>query len=270
MRGHPEFDVYATSRSQRYLGYQYPAADGRLLAGETAAARETISQTAGIACGFDGRLFCTYYSACCGGRTTPGGDVFPDAAPPLASVPCTWCRDAPLYRWTRTVSRAEFDDRLAKFFARRQTEFATAAAIERESAATQIESALFRIEDGARRHAISSLELRRDVLPQLLPSPRFEVELAGSACRFQGCGSGHGVGLCQWGVRGMALAEYDARSILAHYYPGAALVRVEFSRPKGGDNARSADVTTRPAATAATPAPVSPRGIAPAAGARLR
>ncbi len=37
---------------------------------------------------------------------------------------------------------------------------------------------------------------------------------------FYGRGWGHGVGLCQNGAFGMALAGRSYREILAHYYPG--------------------------------------------------
>ncbi len=41
---------------------------------------------------------------------------------------------------------------------------------------------------------------------------------------FSGKGHGHGIGLCQWGARGRALAGQQAPEILAAYYPGARLV----------------------------------------------
>jgi stage II sporulation protein D len=43
---------------------------------------------------------------------------------------------------------------------------------------------------------------------------------------FEGGGSGHGVGLCQWGAEGMARAGAAAGDILKTYYPGAALGRI--------------------------------------------
>ena len=41
-----------------------------------------------------------------------------------------------------------------------------------------------------------------------------------------GAGSGHGVGMCQWGAVGRARAGQDYRQILATYYPGTRLVRL--------------------------------------------
>jgi SpoIID/LytB domain protein len=40
---------------------------------------------------------------------------------------------------------------------------------------------------------------------------------------FSGAGYGHGVGMCQYGARGMARAGYSYRAILGHYYPGTTV-----------------------------------------------
>jgi stage II sporulation protein D len=43
---------------------------------------------------------------------------------------------------------------------------------------------------------------------------------------FAGRGWGHGLGLSQWGARGLAEAGYTYLQILGHYYPGATLGRL--------------------------------------------
>ncbi|NQV14529.1 SpoIID/LytB domain-containing protein [bacterium] len=42
----------------------------------------------------------------------------------------------------------------------------------------------------------------------------------------RGVGWGHGVGLCQMGALGMALANIGYRDILAHYYPGTTFTKI--------------------------------------------
>jgi stage II sporulation protein D len=111
-RSHPYFDVYSSTRSQSYQGYQY-LSNGRRLAGETAEGRQIARQTAGLVCTDHGEVFCTYYSAVCGGRTTEGGLVFRDAAQPLKSVHCDYCKDAGLYRWTEKHSQLSASQKLA-------------------------------------------------------------------------------------------------------------------------------------------------------------
>ena len=43
---------------------------------------------------------------------------------------------------------------------------------------------------------------------------------------FTTTGSGHGVGMSQYGANGMAKAGYSYKEILRHYYPGASIVRI--------------------------------------------
>ena len=47
-----------------------------------------------------------------------------------------------------------------------------------------------------------------------------------STVSFEGRGWGHGVGLCQWGARGRALAGQNYKQILETYYPKAKLAKV--------------------------------------------
>ncbi len=83
---------------------------------------------------------------------------------------------------------------------------------------------------------LTGYALRRAVGPRLLKSTRFTITRMESApapgeieptvvYRFTGSGYGHGVGLCQIGVRGMASAPYrrSFRQILAHYYRGVTI-----------------------------------------------
>ncbi len=48
--------------------------------------------------------------------------------------------------------------------------------------------------------------------------------------QIRGAGFGHGVGMSQYGARGMALRGADAKTILAHYYTGTELSRLPRAR----------------------------------------
>src|SRR5690606_9204403 len=58
-----------------------------------------------------------------------------------------------------------------------------------------------------------------------LRSSWFEVTAEGDDIVFHVRGSGHGVGMSQYGADGMARAGYGYAEILAYYYPGSALER---------------------------------------------
>ena len=61
----------------------------------------------------------------------------------------------------------------------------------------------------------------------VLKSTLFVPVLVDGAVRFEGRGWGHGVGLSQFGAKGMAERGYPYAQILAHYYPGSTLANLK-------------------------------------------
>jgi stage II sporulation protein D len=53
----------------------------------------------------------------------------------------------------------------------------------------------------------------------------FEVEVKDGEAHFKGRGLGHGVGMCQWGAKGMADLGKKFNEILFHYFPGTNLIQ---------------------------------------------
>lgn len=66
------------------------------------------------------------------------------------------------------------------------------------------------------------------ILPSAFACIDVERDESGEITRvlISGGGNGHGVGMSQYGARGMAEQGYDFREILRHYYPGAELSRI--------------------------------------------
>lgn len=60
-----------------------------------------------------------------------------------------------------------------------------------------------------------------------LRSAAFSVAYGGGIFTFTVTGSGHGVGMSQYGANVMAVQGSGYADILAHYYPGTALIRAE-------------------------------------------
>lgn len=228
--GDTDFDLFASTSSQKYLGYQYR--DGsRRLAGESEASRQVIRDTTGIVCTFQGRLFRTYYSAACGGHTTLGSAVFTDAVAALKSVPCDFCRDAKLYRWEADLPRSDVEAKLKSYFRSEGKTFERLQSIKLASGSPDRGSEVpeFAVSDGKRTHRISAATLRRQVSVSTLYSPFFTVREGSksSSLHFEGRGHGHAVGLCQWGARGQSQLGKSCYEIVRYYYPGAKIVQLQ-------------------------------------------
>ncbi|MBS0202691.1 MAG: SpoIID/LytB domain-containing protein [Planctomycetes bacterium] len=213
------FDLYSSQRSQKYLGVEYTDS-GRRLAGESESSRKAVADTRGVVCAHRGQLFSTYYSATCGGQTTTGTEIFPDAAPVIKSVPCDWCRDSEYFRWTAQVERRDFLKKTQP-----TGSLSTLTSIQQTAGPGGGVISRFRLTDGKKSADVTGVQLRDQLA---LRSPHFTLTMQKDQIHAAGRGHGHGVGLCQWGARGQAQAGKTAYEIVRHYYPGAELVVIDY------------------------------------------
>lgn len=216
-------DLFASTKSQKYLGYQYRDG-GKLLAGESEAGRTIAQATRGQVAHYRGKLFCTYYCAVCGGSTVRGTEVFSDAAPPLVSVKCDFCREARLYRWTAEISKADMQKELDPWLRQKGEKPGTLKTVSQTKPGVP-GAALpeFDLRTDKQSVHITASELRELCSGRGLYSPRFSIEDKGRVFEIKGRGHGHGVGLCQWGAHGQALEGRTCEQILNYYYPGMSL-----------------------------------------------
>ena len=229
MKGHPRFDVFATSRSQKYLGFQYKTDAGRRLAGESKNSRAITQKTSGVVCTHKGKIFTTYYTAACGGHTIDGRSVFSDAVPPIKSVSCDWCRDAERYQWTSTLKLDVAQKAIQTHLTKDRKKFGKLKSIKRSNRSVKSLS-YYDVSDGQNTHEIAGTTFRQALPYGTLYSPEFTAEVTADEVQFLGRGHGHGVGLCQWGSRGLGLAGRNAVQILQYYYPGSSVVRLSKSK----------------------------------------
>ncbi len=207
-----DYDVVPSEVDQVYTGRS----------GESPAGRAAVDATAGAALRYGEAFAQIVYSSCCGGHTESSSDAWGGAPIPyLGGVACPYCTASPNYRWERTLALAE----IAAHFA---TEIAPYGALQtvaigmkdRSGRAKTIE---LRCERGSAFVGGSSFRLR--VGPRTVPSVLIASidPLDAANVRLQGGGLGHGVGLCQWGARGMALTGATPAQILAFYFPGTTI-----------------------------------------------
>jgi stage II sporulation protein D len=221
------FDLYASTRSQKYLGCRYRNADGRLLAGETSESRSIVEETAGQVCTDQGRVFCPYYSAACGGRTLTGTELFPDAAACVRGVGCPYCATAPSFHWTARIPLSTAAEKLRRPLSRDATRFGTPRTVRSVRLDETGQLPMFEFSDGKTSGRISAQKLRELFGLSEVRSLNFTLEVTDGELVFTGKGHGHGVGLCQWGARGLAKQGRTGPQILAYYYPGCRITSWE-------------------------------------------
>jgi len=145
--------------------------------------------TRGLILTWHGAALAAMYSSRCGGRTASLHDIgVSSSGYPYFAVSCAYCRRHPL-KWSRTVSAAD-----AK-------KLAQSGESER-------------------------LALGREYGWSAVPSNRYTSRDSSTNVILSGEGSGHGVGLCQYGAAGMAAEGASYGVILRHYYPETELAGI--------------------------------------------
>jgi stage II sporulation protein D len=212
--------TYALSRKLRREGELVELASSTLdqvyggLAQESAETRAAVTATAGEVLTFERQPIDAFFFSSCGGKTRDGKIVFGVDAPYLRSVACGHCSDAGNAHWRVTLTEAELARKLGE----------PVHDLRAEGDAGDGRAAAIVIAPSGRK--LSPEAVRKAVGYTVVKSPTFSVSCARGSCTFVGQGAGHGVGMCQWGARGMALEQSGYREILAHYFPGAELKKL--------------------------------------------
>lgn len=191
---------------------------GRALEGSPA--WEAARATAGQVMTFQGKVFPAFYHADSGGITEAAQVVFSgDGVPPLPGVRDEFSVDSPHYSWVATVPLALLGERLRQA-GHDVGEVRAVTVLERTPS---LRVGRLQVDGSRGSVALKGPDFRRIVGYDILRSTLWAATVQDGAVRFEGRGFGHGVGLSQFGAKGMAERGYEYSQILAHYYPGAAL-----------------------------------------------
>jgi stage II sporulation protein D len=198
--------------------------------------REAVNGTRGIIMAYDNKLFKSYYSSTCGGRTANIEDVW-SCLPqvPLTSVTCDFCNDASYYRWEYKLTRHELKRKLHDSGFR--LDYISKVYVPEKGRGISGRVRYVKIEVDKQHHhgtvILTGLHLRKilnressNIIKSNIKSTWFRIKEQGSTILFTGKGFGHGVGMCQEGSMEMARAGYTFKDILTHYYSGISFLRI--------------------------------------------
>ncbi len=181
---------------------------------------DAVRETAGQVLLWEGELFPAFYHTDDGGYTEEPRVVFAAGnLPALKSVRCE-IASGPHFYWNLDLRLADLSEIL------RRGGITTVGAVTGIDVAERSQTlrVLEVVVRGARGAArLKGTDLRRLIGYDTLKSTLFAVAVDGEYARFSGRGWGHGVGMCQWGAKGMAEQGHTSTQILAYYYAGATL-----------------------------------------------
>ncbi|WP_161881407.1 SpoIID/LytB domain-containing protein [Deinococcus alpinitundrae] len=242
------YDLCATTQCQVYEGVakEHPLSDAAIL--------ETRAQV--VSSG--GQLADTYFSADSGGYTASSLEAWgrdipylraqPDPTSPTAQKP--WVITAPLGSVEEVARR--YGVKLGQL---------SSVSVSKTSASGRVIQLSFVGENGSQ--TLAGANAGGFVRSLGAKSSRVKLSVDGGLLTLTGSGSGHGVGLSQWGARGLAESGKSDLALLAFYYPGAQIsVLTEAqanTRPELGTTLPLAVAARRgavPALAAVIPAPL--------------
>ena len=148
--------------------------------------------------------------------TEDADDLWGMDLPPLKGVACTFCQDSPHMKWKRNFRLTDIQSMLNER-GHKTGPIKEISVVDRNRSG-RIDH-LKIISRDAQELVLSGKDFRDIMGPNVLKSNNYEIVMQGYYVDFIGKGWGHGVGLCQWGARGMALQQFTYKQILSYYYP---------------------------------------------------
>jgi stage II sporulation protein D (peptidoglycan lytic transglycosylase) len=211
------FDFCDLTHCQVYAGrnYSYRSFD------------EAVKETQGLILAHELKPVEALYHSTCGGHTSPFHKVFGGKPIPylMGVSDGSYCSKSPHASWESSIPLKILEEVLKKDpDTHPKGDIQNLRPADREENGRVFTLAL----EGQRNFVISAQKFLSVVGRYLgwnkVKSNWFDVEVKDGEAHFKGHGLGHGVGLCQWGAKGMAEEGKKFDEILFHYFPGTQLV----------------------------------------------
>ncbi len=166
-----------------------------------------------------------FFHSKCGGKTFTPGQVWSRNIAGYEGVTCPFCHKHGLRDWKGSMSTKELTHSLKK-------------ALFKYKGVSNKSNKLRFIKDkesdshlkfylGDQFHVLKKSRLRGTLGRKKLPSNYFSLKVnKKKQVSFSGSGFGHGVGMCQFGAKELALKGYNYKQILEHYFPALILKKI--------------------------------------------
>ncbi len=208
------YDLKATTSSQLYKG----------ASSERKETTKAVIDTSGEIMTYNNQIIISFFHSSCGGKTADYKTVWNiKNLEYLHQVECNYCSKSPDFEWEASISMNEIKNKIKKLY--KFDGKITGISFERE--AGRISEVIIKHEKGI--ISISGNKFRLLFEPKKIRSLNFVSKKGKSGILLKGRGWGHGVGMCQWGAKGLSVSGYDYRNILKYYF-----YNIEFSNSNKG------------------------------------
>lgn len=234
--------TWATRNRRRHWRFGYNYCDGphcQVYRGRKSISRRAenaTKMTTGEVITINNKVVDAFYHSTCGGNTVFVHEIWrgrPQAH--LSRVEDRWkpsyrayCARSPYFDWSVTLSDQRLQTLLVQAEVLDKKEKIQDLAVDFVNRSGRVLKV--RITTDKQDHVIRGSLFRRIIngyyRKRRMLSQLYDITMVGKKITINGHGLGHGVGMCQWGARGMAQHGFDYRDIISHYFKGTTLKRL--------------------------------------------
>jgi stage II sporulation protein D len=208
------FDVLSTTTSQVYAG----------LDAEANSTQEAVKATSREVLTYQGKVIEAVFHASSGGHTENSEDVWMKSVPYLRGVP-DFDQSAPVYQWTLNLTMAQLRQRitgLGDIISMSPVKTSATGRIQTIKVQGSRGNLLMKGKDIRTALGLkSALFAAQPEFSPMAAAPGTKTKPSGFL--INGRGSGHGLGMSQWGANGLASQGKTYREILVHYFQGVTI-----------------------------------------------
>lgn len=204
------YDVVATTQNQVYQGMQK----------ETPKTTKAVDDTKGTILVYNSSPIQAFFHSNAGGFTERAENVWSSSLPYLDHVESPYDKEAPNYSWEDRIPINEMNQYLKSLGIGNIQDIT----VIQRNFSQRVE--LLAISGTLGNKNIKGKEFRSLIGETKLKSLKFGIRKEGESFYIKGLGSGHGVGMSQWGAQGMAKRGKSYIQILSHYYKGTELAKI--------------------------------------------
>lgn len=222
------YDLESTGFSQVYQG----------ISAEKKTTCRAVDETAGLIAVYRNRPILAFFHSTCGGHTIDDRYVWKGTDQPyLTLTRCGYCKKSPHFSWEEHISLYDIKHHLG----RKYHGVGNITGISFRKNQDRISEVEITHENGITR--LSGNDFRLIFPDKKIKSLYFDACKTGNGLHLKGHGWGHGVGMCQWGAKGMAEKGAKFNDILKFYYRDVSLIRI--GRPVASEGPQGKGVLSR-------------------------
>lgn len=211
-RKNKAWDVDTSTNTQVYKG----------VAKENPKSTAAVEETSGLILVFNGTPIQSFFHSNSGGVTEDPKNVWGNSVDYLTSIRSDYDKVGDNYAWEEKIKISQMDYLLSPLGIGQIQDIL----VVNRFPSARVEAVEVQGSNGTKQ--IKGVEFRKLMGATKLRSTRFGIRKEDETTFYiKGLGSGHGVGLSQWGSYGMAKENKNFTEILSYYYKGVDFARVQ-------------------------------------------